>query len=103
MERTEGELRTGFTDSLGSDDADSLTLLHHAAGGEVAAIALHADALLRLAGEHGANLDTLNLSLLDLLGQRLGNLLAGRNDDFASLGVDNVVDADTAKDALRQT
>ena len=60
VERSEGQLRTRLTDGLSGDDADGLALLHHAAGGKVAAITLHADAVTALAGEDGADLDALD-------------------------------------------
>ena len=52
VECTEGELSTGLADRLGGDNADSFAALHEAVVGEVAAVALGADALLAFAGEH---------------------------------------------------
>ena len=103
MERTECELRTRLTDGLCCDNADGLALLHHAARSQVATIALTADALLRLTGQHRTNLDALNLALLNLVGHGLGNLLASGNDDLARLGIDDIVYADTTQDALAET
>ena len=40
VERTHGELRAGLADGLRGDDADSFAEFHHAAGCEVAAVAL---------------------------------------------------------------
>ena len=102
VERTERQLGSRLTDGLGGNHADSLTLLHHAAGGEVASIALHADTLLGLTGEHRTDLDTLDVGSLDGLGQRLGDFLTGRHDDIARLGVDDIMHRHTAKDALRE-
>ena len=102
MERAERQLCARLTDGLCRNHADGLTLLHHATGGKVAAIALHADTLARLAGEHRADLHALNLGLLDGLGQRLGNLLTGGHDDIARLGIDHIVYRHTTEDALRE-
>ena len=52
VERTEGKLCTRLTDSLSSNHTHGLALLHHAAGGQVATVALHAHALAALASEH---------------------------------------------------
>ena len=100
VEGTEGELRTGFTDGLGGDDADGFTLLHHLGGGEVAAVALHADAVLGFAGEDGANFDFLDAGVLDGGGDGLGDLFAGVDEDVAVFGVGDVVDGDATEDAL---
>ncbi len=60
VEGTHGELRAGLADGLRGDDADGLAELHRQAGGQVAAVALDADAALGLAGEHGADLQLLD-------------------------------------------
>ena len=52
VECTECQLSTRFADRLCCDHADSLAFLHEAVVGEVAAVALGADAFLGLAGEH---------------------------------------------------
>ena len=57
MEGAERQLCARLTDGLRRDDADYFALLHHATGGEVAAVALRTDALLRFAREDGADLD----------------------------------------------
>ncbi len=68
VEGTHGQLRAGLADGLGGDDADRLAELDRQAGGQVAAIALHANAALGLASEHGANFQLLVADLLDVLG-----------------------------------
>ena len=52
VERTERQLRTRLTDGLCGNHTDSLTFLDHTTGGEVTAVTLHTDTLLRLTGEH---------------------------------------------------
>ena len=100
MERTQRKLSTGLTDGLCGYDAYSLALLHHAACGQVAAVALHADAVLALASEHRTNLDALDGRVFNLLGNGLGNLLAGCHDELASGGMYDVVHRHTAEYAL---
>ena len=102
VERTEGKLRTGFTDGLGGDDADGLALLHHTAGGEVAAVALHADAMLALAGEHRTYLDALDGRSLYLGGDGLGDFLAGSHDELSGGGMYDIVHGHAAKNALAE-
>ena len=57
VERTHRELRAGFADGLRGDDADGFAELDQRAGREIAAVAMHADAVLAFAGEHRADLD----------------------------------------------
>ncbi len=102
VEGTEGKLRTGLADSLGCDDTDSLALLDHLAGGQVAAVALGADAMLGLAGEDGTNLDFLDGRLFDFLADFLGELFAGMGDEFAGLGMVDVVDRGAAENLLAE-
>ena len=100
VERTERQLCTRLTDSLSGNHTDSLTLLNHTTGSQVTAVTLHADTLLRLTGEHRTDLDTFDIGLLDGLSQRLGNLLTGRHDHLASLGINHIMYRHTAKDTL---
>ena len=100
VERTQCQLCTWLTDSLGSDHTNSLTLLDHTTGSQVTAVTLHADTLLRLTGEHGTDLDSLDVSLLDGLGDGLSDLLTSLDNDFTVLRVDNIMDRHTAEDTL---
>ena len=59
VECTEGQLCTGLSDGLCGNHSDHLALLDHAAGGQVAAVALCADSLAGLAGEYRADLHLL--------------------------------------------
>ena len=85
VERTEGELRTGFTDGLGGNDADGFALLYHLGGGEVAAVALLADAVLGFAGEDGTDFDFFDAGFR---WQRrwVGDFLAGVDEDVSVFG-----------------
>ena len=55
VERAHRQLRAGLADGLGGDDADGLAELDHAAGGQIAAVAMDANAVLAFASEHGAD------------------------------------------------
>src|SRR5581483_673832 len=67
VEGAHGELRARLADRLRRDDADRLADIDRRAAGEVASIALGADAALGLAGQHRADADRLDVGLLDLL------------------------------------
>ena len=101
VERTEGQLRTRFTDGLCSDDTDSLALLHHALSGEVTSVALHADTLLALASEDGTNFNTLNATCLNFGSNAIGDFLTTGNNEFVGLRIDDVMNRYTAQNALR--
>ena len=57
VERTQSQLCARLADRLCGDDSHGLALLHQAVGSEIAAVALGADTLLRLTGEHRADLN----------------------------------------------
>ena len=83
VERTKCKLCTRLTDSLGCNNAHSLAELYHALCGKVAAVTLHADSLLALAGEYRTDLDALDRRVLDGLGNRVGDFLAGMYEHLA--------------------
>ena len=91
MERTEGQLCTWLTNSLCSDDTDSLTFLHHALSGKVTSVTLHADTLLALTSEDRTNFDTLNATTFNFCGNAVSDLLTTGNDEFVGLRIDDVV------------
>ena len=66
VEGPHGELRARLADRLGGDDADGHARLDELAGGQVHAVAAPADAQRRLAGHRAADLDLLDLHLLEL-------------------------------------
>src|ERR1700730_1983397 len=67
VEPAHRQLGARLADGLGGDDADSLAELREAAGAEVASVAHHADAALRLARERRADTHPLEARVLDLL------------------------------------
>ena len=70
VEGAHGELGARLADRLGGDDADGHALLDEVAGGQVHAVAEPADAQRGLAGHRAADLDLLDLHLLELAGPR---------------------------------
>ena len=60
VERAHGQLRAGLADGLRGDDADGLAELHERAGGQVAAVAVHANAVLAFASQHRADAHAVN-------------------------------------------
>ena len=69
MEGSQRQLRAGFTDRLGGDDADRFSDLDHATGGEVHAVALGADTLRRFARQDGADADKVEVGGFDFFGR----------------------------------
>ena len=91
MERTKCKLCTRLTNGLCSNHTDSLSLLHHLAGGKVATVALHADTMLALASEHRTDLYALDWRVLNLLCHLLGNLLTGSHNKTSGSGMYDVM------------
>src|SRR5205807_1230808 len=67
VEGAHGELGARLADRLRRDDADRLAEIDRRAAGKIAPVALGADAVLGLAGEHRTDADRLYAALLDLL------------------------------------
>ena len=97
MECTKGKLGTGLTDSLSGDDADRFAFLNHFAGSKVAAVAFGADAVFCLTGENGADFHFLQRGFFDDFADIFGQLLASTDDEFASVGVVDVMDGGTSE------
>jgi hypothetical protein len=85
-----------------SDDADRFADLDHPAGGEVAAVARHANAAPGLAGQHRADLDPLDAGGLDGIGELLGDLLADADQQLAGHRIVDLLLADATHDAVAQ-
>src|SRR5690606_35552534 len=83
VERTERELRARLTDRLRRENADRLAQVHHLHGREVAAVALTADAALRLAGQHRTDLHGLDARVLDEVRVLLRDQVARLDDQLA--------------------
>src|SRR5208282_4894877 len=101
VEGTHGELGSRLTDGLRGDDADRFAQLHQASRGQVASVALDADAALGFAGEDGADLDPLDARRLDAHREVLGDLLVDIDDDVAFVVLD-LLQRNAAHDAVAQ-
>ena len=101
VERTHGELRAGFADGLRRDHADRFAALDQASGGQVAAVAGDANAALRFAGQHRADLDALDAGRLNRRGQFFGDLLVDA-DDHVAFVILLIFESHAAHDAVAQ-
>ena len=101
VEGAHGELRARLADRLRRDDADGLAHIDGRAAREVAAVALGADAVLGLAGEHRADLHFLNAGGVDRLDVPFLDHLAGGHDHLA-VRVLQILGRGAAENARRQ-
>ncbi len=83
VEGTHRELGARLADRLGRDDADRLADVHRRAAGQIAPVALAANAKSRFTGEHRTNAGRLDVCLLDPLDIALVDELAGLDDYLA--------------------
>ena len=103
VERPHGELRAGLADGLRGDDADGLAELDQAAGRQVAAVAIDADAVLAFAGEHRADAHAFNARGFNALGLVLVNFLVGLDEKFLRVRrVHDVVAREPADEAVAE-
>src|ERR1039457_3963937 len=101
VEGTHGQLGAGFADGLRRDHADGFAALHQPPGGQVAAVAGHADAAFGFAGEHGADFDALDTGRLNGRRQFFGDLLVDADDHVAFI-VPLIFQRHSAHDAVAQ-
>ena len=102
VEGAHGQLRTGFANRLGSDHADGLAAVDHAAATQVTAIAMRADAETGLAGQRRADLDFVHTGDLEFLDQVFVQQSAGLRQDSAALGVQDFFGGATTQHAVAQ-
>ena len=101
VERTHGELRAGFADRLRRDHADRFAALDQTPGRQVASVAGDANAALRFAGQHRADLDALDTGRLNRRRQFFGDFLIDRHDDVAFV-IALIFESHAADDAVAQ-
>ncbi len=101
VEGTHRELRSRLADGLRRDDARGLAQLDQSAGSQVASVAHHADAALRFAGQHRANLHPLDTGSLHRARQVFGDFLVDVDDDVAFVVLD-LLQRDAAHDTVAQ-
>ena len=100
VEGSHRELRAWLADRLSGDDSNRHPRLDELAGGEVHPVAAPADAERGFAGHRAADLDLLDLHLVELLGSLDGDHLVLANDDLVGDRVDDIHPAHPAPDRL---
>src|SRR5215469_18796244 len=102
MERAHGELRARLADRLRSDNSDRLAKVHQMPAAQVAAVALDAHALTRLAGEHRADLDPLDAAVLDPTHLVLIDHLVGTYQHLARERIAHIFERDPPEHAVAE-
>src|SRR5262249_51982429 len=102
VERPHRQLRAGLADGLRRDDADGLAQLHGLARGQVAAVALRADAAPRRAREHRADIALLDARVLYGRREPFVDLVVHVDDRVAAERVGDPLERDAADDAVAQ-
>ena len=90
MEGPHGELGSRLADGLGGNDTDGLAHLHPFEGGHVAAVALHADALLGFAGQTRADPDRFDARVVDSIDGFFVDNIVGFHENAVVEGVENI-------------
>src|SRR6476620_11496213 len=85
VERTHGQLRAGFADGLGGDDADRLADVDELARRHRTAVAHRAHAGTRRAGQHGTDLHLGDARREQRLDRRVAQVVAALDDHVALL------------------
>src|SRR5581483_4474693 len=101
VEGTHRELGSGLADRLRSDDSGCFAEFHQAPGSQVASVAHDANAALRFAGQHGADLHPLDTRSLDRACEIFRDLLVDVDDDVAVI-VFYLFERDAADDTVAE-
>src|SRR4029077_16658034 len=101
-ERSHRQLRAGFADRLGGDDADRLAEFDELAGGKIPAVALRADAAAALARQHRPDLHLLDAGFLNRRRALFVHHLVDVDDRLARERVEDFLERRTADDAVAQ-
>src|SRR5262249_19541733 len=101
VERTHGELGSRLADRLRRDDTDGFAEFDQASRSQIAAVAHHADAAFRFAGQHGADLHPLDAGGLNRARQLFGDFLVHVHDHVAVVVLD-LLERDAAHDPVAQ-
>src|SRR5271168_1545358 len=102
VEGTHRELRARLANRLRGNDSDRLAQVDEVAAAEIASVTFHAHALARLAGKHGANLDSLDARIFDALDLVLIDHLVGLHQHFVGERVTDVFEGDAAEHAIAE-
>src|SRR5580692_5908750 len=101
VEGAHGELRSRFADGLRRNHAGSLAEFDKTPRSQITSVAHHANAALRLACEHGANLHSLDTSCLNRAGQIFRDLMVHIDHDLTLVVLD-FLKRHAAHDAVAQ-
>src|SRR5262249_14873512 len=99
VEGAHGQLRARLADRLRGDDPDRFAVVDRRAAGEIAAVALAADAVDELAGQRRADLHLLDASLMNRLDVALLHQRAALDQHLVGGGIADVVAGDATEDA----
>src|SRR5690606_28514149 len=100
VEGTHGQLCTGLTDRLSSDDTDSLTDIDRSTARKVTSVADGTDTDANVTGQSRTDADCLDVGLLNQLNVLLVNHPASRDDDLARGRMKNVLKRRTTENTL---
>ena len=99
VEGAHGQLRAGLADRLRRDDADRFAVVDRRAAGEIAPVALAADAVDQFAGQRRADLHFLDAGLVERLDMGLLHQRAALDDHLVGGGIAHVIAGRAAEDA----
>ena len=102
MERAHRQLGAGFADRLRRDDADRFAVVDRRAAGEIAAVALAADAVDEFAGQGRADLHFLDAGLLQRVDVALFHQGAALDHDLVGRGIAQILARGAAENTRRQ-
>ena len=102
VEGAHGQLRAGLADRLRRDDADRLAVVDRGAAGQIAAVALAADAVDEFAGQRRTDLHFLDAGLLDGVDMHLFHQRTALDHDLVGRGIAHILAGGAAEDARRQ-
>ena len=102
VERAHGELRAGLADRLRGDHADRFAHIDRRAAGKIAPIALGADTVDRIAGQHRADAYFLHARHLEPLDLRLFKQCPSLDEKFVARRIAHVFSRGAAEDTALQ-
>src|SRR6195256_3743040 len=102
VERAHRQLGAGLADRLRGDDTDRFAMVDRRAAGEIAAVALAADAIDEFAGQRLADLHFLNAGLLDGVDMRLLHQRAALDHHLVGRGIAQILARGAAENARGQ-
>ena len=103
VEGTHGQLSTGLTDGLGSDDTEGVTFDSQAVTRQILTVALDTDSMTGLAGQSGTDEDLLDLAVVDDVTNGRCKLFTGTDDEGGGIQrILKVPSAESSDDTVTQ-